>query len=152
MSKLIFGCGYLGLRVARRWRAAGETAVHVVTRSAERAATLSAEGFIPQVADVTQPETLRDLPAADTVLFAVGYDRASGRSIEQVYVDGFKHVLEALPADRGRLIYVSTTGVYGDCDGEQVDEDSACRPLRPAARPAWPLKKRCGGVRWRRAA
>lgn len=131
MSKLIFGCGYLGLRVARRWRAAGETAVHVVTRSPERAATLAAEGLVPLVADVTRPETLRDLPAADTVLFAVGYDRASGKSIEQVYVAGFKHALDALPPAIGRLIYVSTTGVYGDCEGEWVNEDSACRPLRP---------------------
>lgn len=131
MSKLIFGCGYLGLRVARRWQASGETTVHVVTRSAERAATLAAEGLVPLVADVTLPETLRSLPAADTVLFAVGYDRSSGHSIEQVYVEGFKRVLEALPPAIGRLIYVSTTGVYGDCEGERVDEDSACRPLRP---------------------
>jgi NAD(P)-dependent dehydrogenase (short-subunit alcohol dehydrogenase family) len=46
MAKLIFGCGYLGLRVARRWRDAGEQ-VYVATRWPARAAALSAEGFSP---------------------------------------------------------------------------------------------------------
>ena len=39
MANLIFGCGYLGLRVARRWLAAGED-VYVMTRSAARCASL----------------------------------------------------------------------------------------------------------------
>jgi len=43
MAKLIFGCGYLGLRVAQLWRAVGH-AVFAVTRSNERAAKLAAAG------------------------------------------------------------------------------------------------------------
>mgnify|MGYP003471153645 CR=1 FL=1 len=40
MKQLVVGCGYLGSRVARLWRDAGNE-VHVVTRSAERAAALA---------------------------------------------------------------------------------------------------------------
>lgn len=133
MAKLIFGCGYLGARAARRWRDAGET-VYAVTRSSERARRLAAEGFKPLVADVTRPESLARLPQAATTLFAVGYDRNSAQSIEQVYVEGFFNVLEALPAETRRIIYISTTGVYGDCAGEWVDEHSPCHPLRPGGR------------------
>lgn len=143
MSKLIFGCGYLGARVARRWRDAGE-AVYAVTRSDARARALADEGFTPIVADVTQPESLRQLPAADTVLFAVGYDRASGRSIEDVYAGGFQHALDSLTAAPRRVIYISTTGVYGDCEGERVDERTPCRPLRPGGQASLQAERALG--------
>jgi nucleoside-diphosphate-sugar epimerase len=133
MARLIFGCGYLGLRVARRWRDAGER-VYVATRSPARAAALLAEGFAPLVADVTRPDSLADLPAAETALFAVGHDRAAGRSIEEVYVNGLKNVLDSLPAATGRVLYISTTGVYGDSAGDWVDEDSPCEPTRPGGK------------------
>ena len=93
--KLIVGCGYLGLRVARRWMAAGH-AVAGLVRSAASAESLAREGVRPIVADVTQPSTLRDLPAADTLLYAVGYDPAGGASRSAVYVDGLRAVLDAV--------------------------------------------------------
>jgi nucleoside-diphosphate-sugar epimerase len=130
---LIFGCGYLGLRVAKRWRDSGEQ-VYVATRSPARAAALATEGFAPLVADVTRPETLSGLPAAETALFAVGHDRTTGQSIEEVYVGGLRHVLDALPPSTGRVIYISTTGVYGDSAGDWVDEDSPCEPTRPGGK------------------
>ncbi len=133
MTKLIFGCGYLGSRVALRWRDAGEP-VHVVTRSAERAKLLHSEGFFPLVADVTEPTTLASLPQAETVLFAVGMDRASGRSVREVYVEGLRQVLDALPEGVERFIYVSSTGVYGPHAGDWVDEESPCEPLRETGR------------------
>ena len=133
MARLIIGGGYLGLRVARRWRAAGETA-YVTTRSSERAATLAAEGFMPLVADVTEPASLAGLPAAETTLYAVGFDRQAGRSIEEIYAGGFENVLDALPAETGRVIYISTTGVYGDAAGDWVDEEMPCDPRRPGGK------------------
>ena len=74
--KLLFGCGYLGACVARLWRDAGDE-VAVVTRDAAKAARLRAEGFQSIVADVCDPAALRSLPTAETVLYAVGYDRRS---------------------------------------------------------------------------
>jgi nucleoside-diphosphate-sugar epimerase len=136
MTKLIFGCGYLGQRVAARWRSAGHD-VAVVTRSHERAERLQRDGYTALVADVTRPETLVNLPGAETVLFAVGFDGASGapgQTIEAVYAGGLQNVLAALPSGVGRLIYISTTGVYGPAGGEWVDEATPPDPRRDGGR------------------
>jgi len=133
MSKLIVGCGYLGARVARLWRDAGEP-VFVTTRSHQRSAELAASGWEPIVADVTCPETLRGLPRADTVLVAFGYDPSAGRSRSEVYADGLANLLKALDADTRRIVYVSSTGVYGQHHGAWVTEETPCRPEREAGR------------------
>lgn len=144
--KLIFGCGYLGLRVAQRWLAQGHT-VSAITRSPARAEELSAAGITPIVADICREETLKNLPAADTILFAVGYDRSSGRSQSEVYVAGLAHVLNAVntqkapPGDKcvtsftfGTFIYISSSGVFGQINGPLVDENSICHPLTEGGR------------------
>lgn len=128
-TRLIFGCGYLGLRVARRWRDAGARVI-AVTRSRERAARLAAEGLEPITADVLDPATLVNLPPAATVLYAVGYDRSAGASRREVYAGGLRSVLDALPAATGKLIYISSTGVYGPSEDDWVDELTPCRPER----------------------
>lgn len=132
-TRLILGCGYLGVRVARRWRDAGDRVV-VVTRSEATAERFAAEGLEPLTADVTQPESLTDLPASDTLLFAVGYDRSAEPTIHQVYAEGFANVLAAVPGATGRVIYISTTGVYGDAGGGWVDEQTPPNPSRDGGR------------------
>jgi nucleoside-diphosphate-sugar epimerase len=129
-AKLIFGCGYLGQRVARRWLADGQH-VYAVTRSNQRADAWRDEGLHAIVADVTRPDTLQDLPAADTVLYAVGHDAGPGR--ENPHVIGLQNVLKALRPLR-RFIYISSTGVYGDCQGQWVDEETPCHPLRASGK------------------
>ena len=135
-NRLVFGCGYLGGRVARRWVQAGDE-VFAVTRSAERSVELRAAGIVPLVADVTEAGSLDGLRSAETVLFAVGYDRSSSRSIEEVYAGGVRNVLSALAKarqDSRRFVYVSTTGVYGDAAGKWVDEGTPPAPAREGAR------------------
>jgi nucleoside-diphosphate-sugar epimerase len=132
-TRLIFGCGYLGHRVARRWLAAGD-AVYAVTRSAERAEIWRGEGLRAIVADVTEGAMLTNLPEVDTVLYAVAHDPRSGKAHADTHVVGLGNVLAALPLDFRRLIYISSTGVYGDCQGEWVDEDTPCHPLREAGK------------------
>jgi nucleoside-diphosphate-sugar epimerase len=133
MTKLIFGGGYLGERVARRWRDAGHDVV-IVTRGRERAEAFKRSGYGAIMADVTQPATLAGLPTADAVLFAVGFDRSAGASIGAVYAGGVRNVLAALRADTGRFIYISTTGVYGDAGGAWVDEETPPDPQRDGGR------------------
>jgi nucleoside-diphosphate-sugar epimerase len=133
VTKLIFGCGYLGERVATRWRGAGDD-VAVVARRPERAVGFAARGYETIIADVTRPDTLRNLPLAETVLFAVGYDRLAGQSIEKVYAGGMQNVLAALPSKTGRIIYTSTTGVYGPAGGDWVDEHTPPDPRRDGGR------------------
>jgi nucleoside-diphosphate-sugar epimerase len=133
MLKLIFGCGYLGERVARRWQEAGHD-VAIITRSRERADHFQHDGYTAIVADVTQPESLRHLPSADTVLFAVGFDRGGGQTIDEVYAGGMRNVLAALPTGVKRFVYISTTGVYGFRSGEWVDEATPPDPQRSGGR------------------
>ncbi len=129
MPKLIIGCGYVGCRVARRWLEQGDQ-VSALTRKPARAAEFAELGISPIVGDVAQSLQFPPVDAWDTILYAVGFDRRSEYSMEDVYVDGLARVLDQLPERIGRLIYVSSTGVYGQTDGEWVDEDSPCRPQR----------------------
>ena len=129
MNKLVVGCGYLGTPVAEQWLRDGHR-VYVLTRSAEHAELFSRQGMVPIQGDITVPETLVDLPEVDHVLCAVGYDRRAGLSIETVYVEGLTHLLDALSTLTTRLIYVSSTGVYGQNDGSWIDENSPCQPIR----------------------
>ncbi len=131
-GKLIFGCGYLGERVARKWVASG-SCVHAITRSRKRAERLENQGIHPVIADITDPRSLdsiRGLAGIRSVLFAVGWDRTAGLPIHAVYVDGLRAVLERLPDSVRRLVHISSTGVYGQSDGSWVDEESACCPIR----------------------
>ncbi|OWK36233.1 Nucleoside-diphosphate-sugar epimerase [Fimbriiglobus ruber] len=84
---------------------------------------LASLGLDPITGDVLEPDSLRALPSASTVLYAVGMDRRSGRSLREVYVTGLANVLAALPPC-GRFVYVSSTSVYGQTDGSLVDEHS----------------------------
>lgn len=147
MSKLIFGCGYLGERVATLWLRQ-TCRVHAVTRSATRADVLVGAGLRPVIGDILAPATLRGLPQTGTVLYAVGYERASGRSMHEVYVDGLRNVLAALPPGTGRIIYVSSTGVYGQVDDGWVDEESPCRPSRDGGAACLEAEQLLATSRW----
>lgn len=127
---LVIGCGYLGRVVADRWLKDGRR-VTALTRG--RADELKAAGIEPVVGDVLRPESLAALPTAATVLYAVGLDRAAGRPMREVYVEGLRNVLTALPRP-GRFLYVSSTGVYGQTDGSEVDEASPTEPVEESGR------------------
>jgi len=133
MAKLIIGCGYVGFRVAMRWLERGER-VFALTRKPARAEELKKIGISPVIGDVAEPLTFPTIEDLDTVLYAVGFDRSSEYSIEDIYVDGLARALAALPNRVERLIYLSSTGVYGQTGGEWVDEDSACQPERAGGR------------------
>ena len=143
MAKLIFGCGYLGERVARLWRDAGEE-VFAVTRSSQRAGQLAERGISPIVADIAGAGDLPPLPSAKTVVFAVGYDRTGAGgpagSIHEVYAGGARRAAQALPGVE-RFIYISSTGVYGQVAGEEVDETSPCRPTREGGKASLAAEK-----------
>lgn len=129
MAKLVFGCGYLGQRVAMLWKRAGHE-VFAVTRSLRRAEELNAMGIRPVVGDLTDGIVLPEISPVDSVLFAVGYDQSAERTIHEVYVHGLHNALNALPDSLQRFIYISSTGVYGQTAGELVDEESPCDPSR----------------------
>jgi len=123
-SHLILGCGYLGRVVALRWLAEGKS-VAALTRS--RSAELHTMGIEPVLGDVTDPASLQ-LPSVETVLYAIGLDRNSGKSMREVYLNGLSNVLNVLPRPK-TFIYISSTSVYGQNDGDWVDESSPTLPV-----------------------
>lgn len=135
-DRLVIGCGYVGLRAARRWTQAG-LKVAATTRSKQRAAEFSSLGITPIVADVTDASSLTTLPTADCVLHAVGFDRAAGPSKRDVYVDGLANVLTAISGKADRVVHISSTSVYGQSNGELVDESSICEPNTEGGRICW---------------
>ena len=86
----------------------------------------------PLALDITETATVEQLKAIefDTVVVAVGMDRKRYDSVHNVYVGGLKNVLQNLSNNIGQLIYVSSTGVYGNFGGEWVDESSPTDPQR----------------------
>lgn len=135
--RLIVGCGYLGERVARRWLAAGDE-VHAVTRREPRAVALEHAGIRPLIGDVTAPEGtaalwLDSLPNVNTVFWAVGFDRTSGCTPRDVHVMGLGRLLARLPGSP-RIIFASSTGVWGDTDGGIVTEATPVHPDRENGR------------------
>lgn len=128
--RLIFGCGYLGRRVAKNWLAQGHF-VAAVTRSNTRAMEFAREAITPFVVDIAGAKELPAIDPVETVLFSVGFDRSNNQSVRDVYVGGLRKVLRWLePSPPSRLVYISSTGVYGDCAGEWVTEESRCEPER----------------------
>jgi nucleoside-diphosphate-sugar epimerase len=133
MDKLIIGCGYLGTRVAVRWIAQGHT-VHALTRGRE--ADLAALGIQPIRGDVRELPDLAKLPAADTVLYAVAPGRHDGQTPEDVWIEGLANLMVLMPnwPVRPRFLFISSTSVYGQKDGQEVDESAPTEPQEPAGR------------------
>lgn len=123
---LIVGCGYLGQRIARREREQGNRVLALV-RSAETASALRAQGLEVLQADLDDPATLAGLPAGPAIVYYLAPPPPHGRSDPRI-----AHFLSAIEAGArpARVVLVSTSGVYGDCHGEWVDES---RPPRPEA-------------------
>jgi nucleoside-diphosphate-sugar epimerase len=142
--RIVFGCGYLGLRVARRWRDVGASVV-AITRSTARSIELASELIGSATADVTDLGSLEaELGpfgklsnlrlSVESALYAVGYDRTSDVDINAVYAGGLQNVLAALPRSVSRMIYISTTGVYRTAGGDWVDEQTPPDPQREGGR------------------
>ena len=128
-SLLIAGCGYLGIVVARQWLDAGGR-VWALTRSKERALQFEALGIQPIVGHLEQTNGLPQVPVTDAVVWAVGFDRSCGDARHSVWIEGLERFVRAIPVSppNRRFIYVSSTGVYGDDDGRDVDENTVPQP------------------------
>jgi len=128
-SLLIVGCGDVGMRVLKLLR--GRWRVLALTSSAERTAALRQAGAVPLLGNLDDPATLGRLGGlADAVLHLApppGQGAADTRT---------QHLLRALA--RGgrvrRLVYASTTGVYGDCGGAFFDETRSLQPATDRGR------------------
>lgn len=126
---LIVGCGDVGLRVLKLL--AGRWTVWALTSSPERMPALRAAGARPLLGNLDDPSTLGRLGGlADRVLHLAP---PPGTGLTDTRT---AHLLRALARGgrTARLVYGSTTGVYGDCGGEWVDETRALNPATDRAR------------------
>lgn len=121
---LIAGCGELGISTAACL--AGVTVFGLRRNPASLSPRIQ-----PVAADLLTGEGLGALPQAiDTVLYAPTPSLRSEEGYRAIYVDALGRLLHALPQPAAslRLVYVSSTAVYGQDGGEWVDEDSTTAP------------------------
>jgi len=128
---LIVGCGDVARRALPQWLERYDVAALV--RAPDPA--LAARGVRPFPGDLDQPETLAPLAgAADLIVHAAPPPGTGPQDVRT------RNLLAALtrPQDAGsqkggamlpqRVVYISTSGVYGDCGGDYVEES---RPVNP---------------------
>ncbi len=122
----IIGCGDIGKRISALWQARG-AGVQALARSPASAKQLELLGIAPVIGDLDQPESLTALPVAGALLYYLAPPPAQGDTDPRMRTLVEMLAVSPLP---GRIIYISTTGVYGDNHGAWVTEDT---PLQPRA-------------------
>jgi nucleoside-diphosphate-sugar epimerase len=123
-SILIIGCGDIGLRVARQLSRSHR--VFALTSQQNRFQELRAVGAIPILGNLDHPESLWRLSGlAQTVIHLAPPQNGGNRDCRTRNL--LRILAQGSDAVR-RLIYVSTTGVYGDHRGEKVSESTPVSP------------------------
>lgn len=126
----IVGCGYVGLALAAELLDAGHEVVGA-RRSEQGLTDVAATGATPISMDLTKPRSYSALPAVDVLIVSAsttGLDASDSRAL---LVDGVTSLIAACAnRDRtpDRILLTSTTGVYGQRDGDWVDEQSTLAP------------------------
>jgi nucleoside-diphosphate-sugar epimerase len=126
MTVLLAGCGDLGTEAGLRFAAAGHRVVGW-RRSPEKLPA-AIEGV---AADLSSHE-LPPIPADTTaVVVAIAADSPTEDAYRTAYVDGLSNVLDAVLASGAgvrRILFVSSTAIYGDADGGWIDERTTPEP------------------------
>jgi nucleoside-diphosphate-sugar epimerase len=123
---LIVGCGDIGGRIVARL--AGRFRIVALTSSPTRVPPLRAAGTVPVIGNLDRRRSLRRLAGFRQRVLHLAPPAESGRR------DARTRALLAALCRTGRLVYVSTTGVYGDRGGALVDETT---PAAPSNERAW---------------
>ena len=121
---LIVGCGDVALRVARRLH--GRYRLYGVIRDPAKRALLAAHGITPVLADLDRPASLDRLAGVGELVL-----HSAPPPLEGSVDPRTQSLLRALSKGASlpyRLVYISTSGVYGDCHGEWVAETKPVNP------------------------
>jgi nucleoside-diphosphate-sugar epimerase len=126
MTVLLAGCGDLGTEAGLRFAALGHRVMGWRRSPSKLPAAIQGA-----TADLGSPNL--PLIPADTaaVVIAVAADASTEEAYRAAYVHGVAHVLDALERDGvtpERIVFVSSTAVYGDAGGDWVDEDTQPSP------------------------
>ena len=137
---LIIGCGDVGMRVVRLLR--GRWRLLALTSSPQRTPFLREAGVVPVIGNLDQPATLARLAGLADVVLHLAPPPGQGEHDTRT-----QYLLQALARkDRvQRIVYASTSGVYGDAQGARFDETRAVNPATDRARRRVDAEAR---VRW----
>lgn len=128
---LIAGCGDLGLRVAQLLAIENSTNWSWgLRRQPNLDSTHDIPSFTWIAADLTQPDTLRDLPKDIThVLYTAAPNARTEADYRAVYREGLERLVLAVAAPSlQRVLFVSSTAVYGAHGAQWIDEDTPTAP------------------------
>ena len=121
---LIIGCGDVALRAVARLLPAFR--IYALTHTPERAQSLRALGIMPIVGDLDYPQRLVKLAGLAHCVMHFAPPQNTGEFDQRTH-----NLLTALDKSEilpQRLVYISTTGVYGHCEGNWVDETHRTQP------------------------
>jgi nucleoside-diphosphate-sugar epimerase len=123
---LLAGCGDLGTRVAERLIARGDE-VWALRRTSPAATTAGIRWIR---GDLTSPQSLSDLPRNVTqIVYAPAPDRRDENAYRAIFIEGLQNRLHALDASKlRRVIFVSSSAVYGEHGDAWIDEDTPTSP------------------------
>jgi nucleoside-diphosphate-sugar epimerase len=128
------GTGFIGGRVVRRLRDRGDDVVALV-RSPEKGKALAELGCELVEGDLSSSDVIKkaceDCDAAihGAAIYKVGIPKSQRDEMLDANVRGTERVLDAAwQAGVGRIVYVSTVNVFGNTDGEVVDESYEREP------------------------
>lgn len=124
---LVVGCGYLGMRALSSASNQGWK-VYGTSRKLEKKPDIESFGGEFIEFDITRPETCQNLPPASAWLWCPAFDRSQGLAVQEVVTDGLIRTLNLAPTKPERLLFVSTTSVYHQSNGQWVDELSPTKP------------------------
>lgn len=127
---VIVGCGDIGVRLARLVLVQGG-AVSALARSKESAARLEGYGITPFPGNLDQAESLVGLPVAGKALVYLAPPPGGGPIDSRVRKFCQNCTGTRVPE---KVVYVSTSGVYGDCGGGLVDEQTPVNPQTSRAK------------------
>ena len=132
---LVLGCGYVGLAAGALLARAGHT-VFGLRRSAAAAESLRAAGLLPLTGDLTRPADLDRLPGPfHWVINTVSSARGGAAEYRDTYLEGTRTLLAWLATQPvRRFVYTSSTSVYAQNDGRNVDETSPAEPAGETGR------------------
>ncbi len=131
-SLLVAGCGYLGLRVCREATSMGWK-VWGLRRNPEAAGLIREMGGEAIIADLTDLRTLTGLPPVSYAVSCQGAGR--GADYRLTYLEGTKNLVAALEKQPPRqFLWISSTRVYGQTNGEWVDEATDPKPFSDEGR------------------
>jgi nucleoside-diphosphate-sugar epimerase len=122
---LIVGCGDIGMRLVPLLRE--RFRIFAVTSQPGRQSELRAAGAIPIVADLDRPHSLARLTHLAHAIVHLAPPQPQGVRDQRT------RNLTAILPEHATLVYVSTTGVYGNCDGACFDETRPPHPESPRA-------------------